>query len=108
MKDPLYYHARVNFEVLIETKKAFRIKITRTDSYSMNTMIRYYEDVCKPLEVWVPKKWVIENYIWHQGLYSNIETMLQKRRKNKIKELDTQYEMEQIISIPQDRQRTDR
>tara|TARA_E500000318_G_scaffold76710_3_gene71386 strand:+ start:1147 stop:1449 length:303 start_codon:yes stop_codon:yes gene_type:complete len=100
MSDPFYYHTKVDFKVLIETKKAFRIQIKKVYSMSFLNMIQYYEDVCRPLEIWIPKKWLRENYIWTKGLFMNVEKILQKRRDNKIKGESAAYEMEQIISIP--------
>jgi len=100
MSDPLYYHTKIDFKVLIETKKAFRIKITNVYSYRFLNMAKYYEDVCKPLEIWIPKKWLRDNYIWTKGLFLNAEKILKKRRYNKLKGEYTLYEMEEIISIP--------
>ena len=65
-EDPLYYHKKVKFRILIETDKAYRIKVKNTN-----------------VVIWLPKSWFkkmnkkkTKAYIWGEGFNKNLDKAL--------------------------------
>jgi len=88
MKDDLYYHRQIDFDVLRETEKAVLVRVNNFNSYKLKRYLEVYEpNIINPLEMWFPKSWFKKRgsqfWIWEKGLIMNTEKLINKRTKNK-------------------------
>jgi len=88
MIDELFYHTKIEYNVLVERENSMRIQITKIQSRRFRDMCLDYQSVWAPLELNIPTKWIREDslankYIWTQGLCANMKKIFNKRYYNK-------------------------
>jgi len=109
MTDRLYFHRRIEFDVLKETPKALLIRVVELESNKLWEMIEHYgQDIVEPIELWVPKTWIKfdqrkKPWIWIEGLLKNIKKIAEKRLANReeTKNKETQFLMDMDTIIPE-------
>ena len=94
MENDLYYHSKIKFKVLRETKKAVLVKMISCKSPEANNFLTYHRNydanIPSLLELWFPKSWFKKRgadfYIWEKGLLLNLKKLIEKRKATKIQE----------------------
>jgi hypothetical protein len=105
MSDPLYFHRRIEFDVLKETPKALLIRVVELESNKLWEIIEDYgQEIVEPVELWIPKTWIKFDHrrrpwIWIEGLLKNVKKLAEKRlaHHEKIKSKATKIDMDTII-----------
>ena len=85
MENDLYYHSKIKFKVLRETKKAVLVKMISCKSPEANNFLTYHRNydanIPSLLELWFPKSWFKKRgadfYIWEKGLLLILTSSLQ-------------------------------
>ena len=105
----MYYHTRIDFTALKETKKAVLIKLKHVEDYRVLDLLNYYgKDVMEPIELWLPKSWLRltgkdEIWVWRKGFMTNLEKLAEKRlaHRQKIKSKETKFLVNMDTIIPE-------
>lgn len=83
-RDEFYFHRRVRFTALAQTKKALLVEIHEVHSRTFHLLKMKYGNILSPMQIWLPKTWFKRGmyndiWIWEKGLMMNLHKLIEKR-----------------------------
>ena len=84
MNKEFYFHRRIKFTALKQSKKAVLAEIYEISGTSFWSLEHKYKDILKPMQIWLPKSWFkvdLHNqfWIWEKGVINALNKLIEKR-----------------------------
>ena len=85
MNNEFYFHRRVRFTALRQSKKALLVEIHEVHSGTFRMLKMKYGNILSPMQIWLPKTWFKRGMyndilICEKGLMMNLHKLIEKRK----------------------------